>query len=274
MDTIDTAELQLFSDHMHEMADRSETVILPYFRGKVSVDEKSGKVFFDPVTEADWQAERVIRDYLGQVLPLHSIVGEEFDDVHQSSDYCWIIDPIDGTRAFVMGSSLWGTLIGLTYQGRPLLGLMNQPFTGERFWAGPEGCFGRWRGFEGRLQSAQTTALADAVITSTCPDLFASPEDKSAFEDLRAQCRMTRFGGDCFNYCLLAMGGVDLVVESGLQTFDIAPLIPLVEQAGGVITDWHGAPLQLKSGKSLQVIAAATPQLHEVALRTLSQTSS
>ena len=274
MAAFDNAETQRFLDHMHQMADRSEAVILPHFRNKLSVDDKTGKVFFDPVTEADRHAERVIRDYLGDMLPSHSIIGEEYDDVQHPSDYCWIVDPIDGTRAFVMGSPLWGTLIGLTFQGQPLLGMMNQPFTGERFWASPEGCFGRWRGFEGPLRCAQTLELAEAVVTSTCPDLFASPEDKDAFETLRAQCRMTRYGGDCFNYCLLAMGGVDLVVESGLQAFDILPLVPLVERAGGVITDWQGLPLDGEGKNGLQVIAAASPQLHEQALKVLSHLSS
>ena len=271
MAAFDNAETQRFLDHMHQMADRSEAVILPHFRNKLSVDDKTGKVFFDPVTEADRHAERVIRDYLGDVLPSHSIIGEEYDDVHHPSDYCWIVDPIDGTRAFVMGSTSWGTLVGLTFQGKPLLGMMNQPFTGERFWATPEGSFGRWSGFEGRLQTRDTHDLGQAVITSTCPDLFGSPDDLAAFDALRAHCRMTRFGGDCQNYCLLAMGGVDLVVESNLQAFDIFPLIPIVEQAGGVVTDWQGRALHTSQSAAMasgghQVIAAATPQLHEAAL--------
>ena len=264
-------DLPAFLSLMHHMADLSAPVILPHFRSKVSVDEKLGKGVFDPVTEADRQAEQVIRQIIEQNLPDHAIIGEEFEDVTGTSEYCWIVDPIDGTRAFVMGSTSWGTLVGLTFQGKPLLGMMNQPFTGERFWATPEGSFGRWSGFEGRLQTRDTHDLGQAVITSTCPDLFGSPDDLAAFDALRAHCRMTRFGGDCQNYCLLAMGGVDLVVESNLQAFDIFPLIPIVEQAGGVVTDWQGRALHTSQSAAMasgghQVIAAATPQLHEAAL--------
>lgn len=266
-------QLEPFLRLMHDLADVSAVEISPYFRQKIVVDVKKGKGIYDPVTDADRKAEQVIRDYLAQNVPDHAIIGEEFQSLQTSSKFCWIIDPIDGTRAFIMGSPLWGTLIGLCHDGLPVLGMMNQPFTGERYWAGPETAMGRWSGFEGPLSTSDTFTLKDAVITSTCPDLFANQDDFLTFERLRGHCRMTRYGGDCYGYCLLATGGVDLVVESGLAAYDILPLVPIVKSAGGVITDWEGDPISLedtKTGKR-QVIASANIRLHEAALKVLSR---
>lgn len=275
MQQIDPDELRRLAAEMHRMADVSASKITPFFRAKISVEEKPEKGIYDPVTDADRDAEQVIRDYLAAHLPDHGIIGEEIEGFVTASDYQWIIDPIDGTRAFVMGSPLWGTLIGLCYRQQSVLGLMNQPFTGERFWAGPDGAIGRWSGFEGGLQSSQTTSLSDAVLASTCPSLFQEPGDLEMFERLAARCRMFRYGGDCYSYCLLAAGGVDLVVESGLAIYDILPLVPIIEGAGGVITDWQGAPLVFEPDApspqtGLSVLAAANRQLHEAALALLS----
>lgn len=268
----------------HTLSDQSAKVILPYFRQKISVDHKDGKGIYDPVTDADRNSEQVIRSYLAEYLPDHSIIGEEFGHSDNGSPYCWIIDPIDGTRAFVMGSPLWGTLIGLEHNKEPLLGMMNQPFTGERFWGTPDGSFGWWPNdtqaqLENTLPSSESMSseagravhrlstsgcvtLSKAIITTTCPDLFGSAEELEAFHNLRACCKMSRYGGDCYSYCLLALGQVDLIVESGLAPYDIAPLIPLVKGAGGVITTWDGGPANL-GGK---IIASASPELHEAAL--------
>lgn len=262
MSSIHADEIQRFLTIMNQLADLSAKEIEPFFRGKLSVENKKIKRIYDPVTMADRNAEQVIRDFLAQNLPSHAIIGEEFGTKEQSSEYCWVIDPIDGTRAFIMGSPLWGTLIGLNYQNEPIMGLMNQPFTKERFWASPEGAYARWEGYEGSIETRPTTSLDKAIITSTCPDLFAIPEDFQAFEKLRSHCQMTRYGGDCYSYCLLAMGSIDLVVESGLQTYDIAPLVPIVRQAGGVISNWQGKD----PGKGGQIIAAATQELHAKAI--------
>lgn len=264
----------------HTLADQSANVILPYFRHKISVDHKDGKGIYDPVTDADRNSEQVIRSYLAEHLPGHSIIGEEFGHLNNHSPFCWIIDPIDGTRAFVMGSPLWGTLIGLEHNNEPIIGMMNQPFTGERFWASPAGAFGWWPDGGGEfvnskrdgkvvrgLKTSGCQVLGDAIITTTCPDLFGTTEELSAFHELRACCRMSRYGGDCYSYCLLALGQVDLIVESGLAPYDIAPLIPLIKGAGGVISTWDGGPANL-GGK---IIAAASPELHEAALGKLSQ---
>lgn len=251
----------------HEMADLSSREILPFFRREFAVLHKDGKGIFDPVTDADRKSEQAIRSYLGENWPNHSIIGEEYGQDIKDDDHCWIIDPIDGTRAFVLGSPLWGTLIGLNFQERPLIGMMNQPFTGERFWASPDGAFARWGGTEHTLSTRACHDLSEAVITTTCPDLFANDTDRVQFDELRSHCRMTRYGGDCYNYCLLAMGTVDLIVESGLAAYDIAPLIPLIEQSGGVITTWSGE----SAAKGGQIIAAGSQQLHENALEILSK---
>lgn len=265
MSKIEDSEVKKLVETTHLAADFSAKKILPFFRGIINVDHKEGKGFYDPVTDADRDAEKVIRRVIGEHWPDHGIIGEEFGQTTTSSDYCWIIDPIDGTRAFVMGSPLWGTLIGLNYKDTPLLGMMNQPFTGERFWGSQLGSFGRWSGETRALKVRSVDRLSDAIITSTCPDLFGSDDDRLRFDRLRTQCRMTRFGGDCYNYCLLAMGHIDLVVESGLQTYDIAPLVPLVQGAGGVITSWSGEG----AGNGGQIIAAGSKALHEEAMAIL-----
>ncbi len=261
--------IDLFLASAHEMADLSAGEILPFFRRKFSVLHKEGKGIFDPVTDADRKSEKVIRDFLAEKWPEHSIIGEEFGQDLQDDDHCWIIDPIDGTRAFVLGSPLWGTLIGLSFQECPVIGMMNQPFTGERFWASPNGAFARWGGAETILKTRDCPNLSEAVITTTCPDLFATDADRAQFNELRFQCRMTRYGGDCYNYCLLAMGTVDLIVESGLAPYDIAPLIPLIERSGGVITTWSGE----SAANGGQIIAAGSKKLHEKALTLLSKSA-
>lgn len=269
MTNISNEHIDAFLTSAHKMADLSASEILPFFRKDFSVLHKDGKGIFDPVTDADRKSEEVIRQFLAEKWPTHSIIGEEFGQDIKQDEHCWIIDPIDGTRAFVLGSPLWGTLIGLKVNEQPLIGMMNQPFTGERFWASPQGSFGRWGNVEQPLKTRVCSSLSDAVITTTCPDLFRTDEDRVLFDELRSHCRMTRFGGDCYNYCLLAMGTVDLIVESGLAAYDIAPLIPLIEGAGGIITTWGGESA-VHGG---QIIAAGSAQLHEQALTVLSKGS-
>ena len=266
MTTLSLKELDVFLSCAHEMADLSAREILPFFRQEFSVLHKEGKGIYDPVTDADRKSEQVIRKCLSEKWPEHSIIGEEFGEDIKDTPYCWIVDPIDGTRAFVLGNPLWGTLIGLSYQDTPLIGMMNQPFTGERYWGSPQGAFAKWGGIERRLQTRDCSNLKDAIITTTCPDLFASSEDLARFNDLRSHCRMTRFGGDCYNYCLLAMGTIDLIVETGLAPYDIAPLIPLIEAAGGIITSWEGD----SAAAGGKIIAAGSQELHKKALEVLS----
>ena len=257
-----------FSDHLafaHELADLSAGAILPLFRRHGAVDNKSQVGVFDPVTQADRAAEQVVREAIAARWPAHGIDGEEFGSVRPDAEYRWIIDPIDGTRAFIMGLPIWGTLIGLAHQGRMALGIMNQPFTGERFWNAEDGA--RYRGPDGErtIETRACAGLSQATLTTTSPDLFATPDDKARFEALAGEVRMCRFGGDCYAYCLLAAGHVDLIVESGLKPYDVAPLIPIVEAAGGRITSWDGGD----AAAGGQVLASGDPALHDAALRRL-----
>jgi histidinol phosphatase-like enzyme (inositol monophosphatase family) len=248
----------------HVLAERASAVILPHFRAGTAVHHKGGAVF-DPVTAADRDAEAAIRSMLAEAYPTHGIVGEEFGDDRADAEHCWIIDPIDGTRAFLLGQPLWGTLIGLTKNGAPLLGMMNQPYTNERFWSGESESF-FCRGEEPRIiRTRPCGGLAEAALASTTPDMFDGA-DAERYANLAQAVRMRRFGGDCYNYCLLAAGQIDLVVEAGLKPFDILPLVPIIERAGGVVTTWDdGDP---RDGG--RIVAAGDPAAHAAALDILS----
>jgi myo-inositol-1(or 4)-monophosphatase len=253
-------------DFAHLLADISGAAILPYFRRRLTVRNKAGASGYDPVTTADRAAERVIRKAITEKFPDHGLVGEEFGAIAGKGRYQWLIDPIDGTRAFITGSPLWGTLIGLLEEGKPALGLVNQPFTGERFWS--DGGKARARGPDGAVRGIRTRAcarLADGILTTTHPDMFASREDARRFAALKDRARMTRFGGDCYGYCLLAAGFIDLIVESGLKPYDVAPLIPVIEGAGGVITTWEGEP----AAGGGRIVAAGDARVHREALAIL-----
>jgi len=256
-------DFQAYLALAHSLADRAGAVILPHFRTGGAVDHKGGDDF-DPVTAADRDAEAAIRQALAEAYPSHGIVGEEFGTSPGTSDYCWIIDPIDGTRAFILGQPLWGTLIGLTAAGAPLLGLMDQPFTRERFWSGEREAFFRHDGETRPMQVRACPSLADAALASTTPDMFEG-RDAERFERLSRAVRLRRFGGDCYNYCLLALGHIDLVVEAGLKPFDILPLIPIIERAGGMVTTWDGGDPR-DGGR---ILAAGDRSLHAAAVEML-----
>lgn len=237
---------------------------LPRFRSGLAVDNKEAGGF-DPVTEADREAELAIRELLGMRFPDHAIIGEEWDDKQGSGPFAWIIDPIDGTRAFITGVPVWGTLIGLTVDGRAVAGLMGQPFTGEIYLSLP-GEASYYRGFEKEpLKTSAVTELARAKLTSTSPDLFERTGLIEPWTRLRRSVLTTRYGLDCYGYALLAAGHIDLVVEAGLKDVDICPLIPLIENAGGVITTWHGE----RAEHGGNCVAAATPELHAAAMAML-----
>lgn len=264
MTKIDLPDFDAYLALAHALADRSSMVILPHFRAGLAGDHKGGKIF-DPVTVADRQAETVIRQILEEAHPDHGIIGEEYGNVREDAPLCWIIDPIDGTRAFIMGQPLWGTLIGLASEGVPLLGMMNQPFTGERFWSGASQSFYSRGEKPQAITTRAGTTLKTATLASTAPELF-DDEEHGRFEALSGAVRLRRFGGDCYNYCLLAMGQIDLVVEAGLKPFDIAPLVPIIEHAGGIVTTWDGG----EAAGGGRIIAAGNAILHESALQYLS----
>lgn len=255
-----------FVNFAHELADISAEAILPYFRKPLAVHNKAGASAFDPVTAADRAAERAIRKTTLARFPAHGIIGEEYGTVAGEGRYRWVIDPIDGTRAFIMGSPLWGTLIGLMDGPEPFLGLMNQPFTGERFWS--DGSRAHWRGPQGtdrRIKTRACARLADAVLTSTHPDLFESAEEAACFNAARSRVRMTRFGGDCYGYCLLAAGFVDVIIEAGLKPYDIIALVPIIEAAGGLVTTWDGE----SASAGGRIIAAGDKRVHQEAMALL-----
>jgi myo-inositol-1(or 4)-monophosphatase len=255
-----------YVDFAHTLADISGAAVLPYFRRPLTVKNKAEGAGFDPVTAADRGAERAIRAAIVRHFPDHGVLGEEFAATKGAGRYEWIVDPIDGTRAFIMGSPLWGTLIGLVDNGRPVLGLMDQPFTRERFWADRR--IARMRTPDGRTRRLKTRAcsgLAQAVLTSTHPDLLGSAKELAAFARLKARARMTRYGGDCYGYCLLAAGFVDVVAETGLKLHDVAALIPIIEAAGGRITTWDNKPA-LAGGR---ILASGDARVHKEALALL-----
>jgi histidinol phosphatase-like enzyme (inositol monophosphatase family) len=247
----------------HELADNAGSVILPHFRGAGAVSNKAEQAF-DPVTEADRAAERIMRGMIRDKYPAHGIHGEEFDDLPANGPYRWILDPIDGTRSFILGLPSWGTLIGLAAEGLPVVGMMDQPYVKERFWGSKAGAFFRGSQGERQIHTRPCASLAEAILTATSPDIF-NPGDAERFQSLSRHMRMTRFGGDCYLYCLLAMGLIDIVAEASLKAFDIAPLIPIIEAAGGVVTTWDGGD----PASGGRILAVGDPALHEAAIQAL-----
>lgn len=251
-------------EFFRRIAEAAAAETLPRFRQSGDVANKVDGGF-DPVTEADREAEKAIRALIRAEYPDHGILGEEFGAENASNDHVWIIDPIDGTRSFISGIPLWGTLVGLTERGDAIAGMMAQPFTGELFYAiggetwaeGPHGAAGGAR----RLTTRKTTSLGDATLCTTTPALFQG-DRRVAYDRLEKAVRLPRYGTDCYAYVMLAAGNIDLVVEVGLQSYDVAALIPIIEAAGGVITEWNGGPAEEGGG----IVAAATPELHAAAM--------
>ncbi|MGL4396092.1 MAG: histidinol-phosphatase [Hyphomicrobium sp.] len=253
----------------NDLADAAGAAVLPYFRRELAVENKSD-TSFDPVTAADRAAETVIARMIADRFPAHGLTGEEFGTSAADARYHWIVDPIDGTRAFIMGSPLWGILIALIVDGRPLIGLMDQPFTGERFYSTATTTELSVRGGPAaRLATRRCTTLAHATFTTTHPQLFQAPHEQAVLTALQLRARMTRFGGDCYGYCLLASGFVDVIVEPGLKSYDIAALIPIVERAGGVVTTWDGGP----AASGGDIVASGDAALHREVLALIAATT-
>jgi myo-inositol-1(or 4)-monophosphatase len=239
--------------------------ILPHFRRPVAITNKGEPGDFDPVTAADRAAEAVIREEIAKAFPTHGIVGEEHGTTPGDARFTWVIDPIDGTRSFILGQLHWGTLIALNEDGRPLVGVVHQPFVGETFVGFPGGAEWRRGDERRRLATRACPRLDDAAVSTTHPGNFASAVERAAFDLVAARARLVRYGGDCYAYCLLAMGLVDVVIESGLFPYDVQAIIPIVEGAGGVVTDWAGGP----ADRGGQVIAAGDRTLHRALLEIL-----
>jgi histidinol phosphatase-like enzyme (inositol monophosphatase family) len=215
--------------------------ILPHFRESIAVEDKGGSRGYDPVTVADRAAEAVIRAAIARAYPDHGIFGEEHGREPGSSPYTWVIDPIDGTKSFILGQLHWGTLIALHDGTRPILGVAHQPFVGESF-VGMIDDIAEWRrGGERRTLRTRTCgAVGDAIVATTDPRHFQDARQRAAYGAATDGARLIRYGGDCYCYTQLAMGLTDIVIETGLQPYDVQALIPLVQAAGGTITNWRG----------------------------------
>jgi myo-inositol-1(or 4)-monophosphatase len=253
---------QSYADFAGRLADASGAVIRRYFRQPLAVTDKSdGSRDFDPVTAADKEAEAAIRALIRHTYPGHGILGEEHGVETGSDGLTWVIDPIDGTRAFMTGMLSWGTLIALNDGAGPVVGVMDQPVTGERLTGTPEGAFLN----AAPIRTRECAGLNDAILYSTVPEMFSEPNWKAGFEAVEAKVRMRRFGGDCYAYCLLAMGFIDIVIEAGLKPYDIQALIPIIQGAGGTVTTWTGTP----ADQGGLIVAAGDKRVHEAALAIL-----
>ena len=255
-----------FTQFVQELATLSGQAILPFFRTAIAADDKSRGGAFDPVTEADRAGEATMRQLIKRTFPTHGIVGEEFGTERADAEYVWVLDPIDGTRAFIAGLPTWGTLIGLNRGGVPVFGMMHQPFTGERFFGDTRGASFRGPGGERRLRVRPCPSLKDAVMATTSPRLFTG-ETLRAYDRVESVARLARYGCDCYAYCMLAAGHIDLVVESGLKPYDIVALIPIIEGAGGIVTAWDGGP----AANGGSIVAAGDRRVHAAAVELLSR---
>ncbi len=250
----------------HAVADAAREAVLPFFRSEdLLADNKAGQGF-DPVTEGDRATERAMRDVLARLRPEDGILGEEYGTQNGTSGLTWVLDPIDGTRGFMSGTPTWGVLIAVSDDNGPIYGLVDQPYIGERF----EGGLGRARvvGPQGErsLRTRGDCALADAVLYTTFPEVGTADEG-AAFKEVASKVKLTRYGMDCYAYALIAAGQVDLVIEAGLQIYDIQAPLAVVEAAGGIVTDWQGNPAH-QGGR---ILAAGGRQQHEAALEILSR---
>ena len=271
--TIGESDAGGFIAFAEQLADAAAQETLRHFRQLIAIEDKAGGGRMDPVTEADRGAETAIRQMITKHFPSHGIVGEEFENKPADSAYEWVLDPIDGTRSFVTGVPLWGTLICLQKDGVPLIGLIDQPYIGERFIGGATksgGAGKAWLNAKGATMTLATSGceeLCKASLGTTTSEVFVTNAEKDAFSLASKDVRMLRFGGDCYLYAMLAAGHLDLVIEASLKPFDVAALVPIVESAGGVITQWSGEPAHLGG----RIVAAATPALHEAALAKLAE---
>jgi len=258
-------DLTDITNFAEQLADAAGAAIMPFFRERPAVTDKGGNGWFDPVTEADQAGERAMRQLIETTFPAHGILGEEEDEKPEQGEGRWVLDPIDGTRAFMSGLPTWGTLIAFDPGSGPAVGVIDQPYLKERWVAGPQG--GRFDSPVGEraLATSGCTKLDDAILMATHPEIFVTSDERAGFDAVAARSKLLRWGGDCYSYGLVALGLSDLVIEANLKPFDIQAIIPVIKAAGGVITDWQGDDAQ----DGGQVIAAATPKLHEEALKLL-----
>jgi myo-inositol-1(or 4)-monophosphatase len=256
-----------FAAFVDELATASGQAILPFFRttlgATLNVDNKSNNGVFDPVTEADRAGETVMRRIIGRTFPEHGIVGEEFGSERADAEFVWVLDPIDGTKSFMCGLPVWGTMIGLLQNNSPVYGLIHQPYTNERFFGDGMSAKQRTAHGERPLRVRECQSLAEATLMTTSP-LLMGEADRACFKRVENEVRLSRYGGDCYSYCMLAAGQIDLVIEAGLKAHDIVAAIPILKGAGGIITTWDGGD----PANGGNIIAAGDKKIYEAA-RTL-----
>jgi myo-inositol-1(or 4)-monophosphatase len=253
-----------FGAFIDRLATVSGEAIKPFFRTALAIEDKSRGGAFDPVTVADRAAEHAMRTLIRQTFPAHGIVGEEFGPERPDSEFVWVLDPIDGTKSFISGMPAWGTLIALTRAGRPIFGMVHQPFIAERFTG--DGLAARYRGPAGEraLTTRPCASLGEAVLYTTSPRLM-NAADRACFAKVEEAVKLSRYGGDCYSYCMLAAGHVDLVIETELKPHDVAALIPIIAGAGGTMSTWAGGPAEAGG----RIVAAGDRRVHEAAIEML-----
>ncbi len=251
------ASLSDLATFAQSLATEARSLSQRWFRHTFEVQTK---IDATPVTIADREVESALRRLIAARYPEHGILGEEMGNKDTDAEFVWVIDPIDGTRSFISGHPLWGTLLAVLHRSTPVLGVIDVPILDER-WIGGAGMPTRING--ARCRTSGCVQIEQAALYATSPDLFEGA-DRAAFERLSQAVRMRRFGGDCYSYALLAAGHIDLVMEAGLQPYDYLALVPVIESAGGTISDWSGHDLDMQSDG--RVLAAANAELHRQAL--------
>ena len=251
---------------LEELVEQAGEVALRYFRSDLAVTDKRRKgAAFDPVTRADRETEEFIRARIAAEYPGHTIIGEEFGTKQGTDSFTWLIDPIDGTRGFISGTPMWGVLVGLKQADKCLAGAMRQPYTGETWMGDGSTAYFMRQQKRARISVRHSASLGEAIVCCTHPAMYPTDAAREQFMDVVARCRFSRYGTECLGFGMLASGFVDLVIEGGLSAYDIMPLIPIVEGAGGIITDWQGNSA-LNGGL---IVAAASEKLHGEVLELL-----
>jgi len=255
------SDLSIYAAFAGHLAELARPIAKRHFRSDLTVFDKPDAT---PVTLADMEIETCLRNEIGRVNPDHGVLGEEHDSVNPDAEWVWVIDPIDGTKAFTCGKPQFGTLVALCHRGVPVIGVIDQPITHER-WLGLKGVGATFNGAPTRASRVRKP-LAETILLITAPEQFTGA-GAAAFARLKAACKGVYYGGDCYNYALIASGHVDLVVEMGLKTVDFAALVNPIVEAGGVACDWAGRALNLKSDGT--IVAAANQALADEALAVL-----